>query len=155
VVWIIALFMILGTFGVNLGPLIAGAGIVGIALGFGAQDLVKDFISGVSMLLEDQYGVGDVIDAGEASGVVESISLRTTRVRDVTGTLWHIPNGEIRRIGNMGEDWARALRDVGIGDAADIDTASQIILQVATDMAQEEAFAGDFLDVPEIWGVQA
>ncbi|MEX0868624.1 MAG: mechanosensitive ion channel family protein [Nitriliruptoraceae bacterium] len=153
-VWIIALFMILGTFGVNLGPLIAGAGIVGIALGFGAQDLVKDFLSGVSMLLEDQYGVGDIIDAGDASGKVESISLRTTRVRDVNGTLWHIPNGEIRRIGNMSQGWARALLDIGIGYGADIDASSQIILQVATDMSQEPEFVEDFLDVPEIWGVQ-
>ncbi|MEX2487430.1 MAG: mechanosensitive ion channel family protein, partial [Nitriliruptoraceae bacterium] len=129
-------------------------GIVGIALGFGAQDLVKDFLSGVSMLLEDQYGVGDIIDAGDASGKVESISLRTTRVRDVNGTLWHIPNGEIRRIGNMSQGWARALLDIGIGYGADIDASSQIILQVATDMSQEPEFVEDFLDVPEIWGVQ-
>jgi moderate conductance mechanosensitive channel len=155
IVWIMALFMVLGTFGVNLAPLIAGAGIVGIALGFGAQDLVKDFISGVSMLLEDQYGVGDIIDAGEASGVVEGITLRTTKIRDVTGTLWHVPNGEIRRIGNMSQEWARALLDVGVSYGTDIDRASTIILQVATDMANEEDYSKDILDTPEIWGVQA
>ncbi len=155
VVWILALFMILGTFGLNLGPLVAGAGVIGVALGFGAQNLVRDFISGVAMLLEDQYGVGDIIDAGDASGVVEGITLRTTKVRDVTGTLWHIPNGEIRRIGNMSQEWARALLDVGIAYGADIDRASEIILGVATQMAQEEPFSEDVLDTPEIWGVQA
>ncbi len=155
VVWILALFMVLGTFGVNLGPLIAGAGIIGVALGFGAQDLVKDFISGVAMLLEDQYGVGDIVDAGDASGVVEGITLRTTKIRDVTGTLWHIPNGEIRRIGNMSQEWARALLDVGVSYGTDIDRASTIILQVATDMANEEEYRTEILDTPEIWGVQA
>ena len=95
----IAVLMILGLFGINLAPLIAGAGIIGMALGFGAQDLVTDFLSGVFMLAEDQYGVGDVIDAGEATGVVEGISLRTTKLRDVSGTLWHVPNGEIRGSG--------------------------------------------------------
>ncbi len=155
VVWVLALFMVLATFGLNLGPLIAGAGIVGVALGFGAQSLVKDFISGVAMLLEDQYGVGDIVDAGDASGVVEAVTLRTTRIRDVTGTLWHIPNGEIRRIGNMSQEWARALLDVGIAYGADIDHASDIILRVASDMAQEDTYADDILDVPEIWGVQA
>ncbi len=154
VIWIMALFMILGTFGVNLAPLIAGAGIVGIALGFGAQNLVKDFVSGVSMLLEDQYGVGDIIDSGEASGVVEGISLRTTRIRDVTGTLWHVPNGEIRRVGNMSQEWARALLDVAVAYGADIDAAAEIILQVATDMSTEDDFRALFLDEPSIWGVQ-
>ncbi|MEX0952856.1 MAG: mechanosensitive ion channel family protein, partial [Nitriliruptoraceae bacterium] len=155
VVWILALFMILGTFGLNLGPLVAGAGVLGVALGFGAQYLVRDFISGVAMLLEDQYGVGDIIDAGDASGVVEGITLRTTKVRDVSGTLWHIPNGEIRRIGNMSQEWARALLDVGVAYGADIDRASEIILGVATQMAEEEPFAADVLETPEIWGVQA
>lgn len=155
VVWVLALFMILGTFGLNLGPLVAGAGIVGVALGFGAQSLVKDFLSGVAMLLEDQYGVGDIVDAGDASGVVESVTLRTTQIRDVTGTLWHIPNGEIRRIGNMSQEWARALLDIGVSYGTDTDAASEIILQVARSMAREEPFSEEFLDEPEIWGVQA
>ncbi len=153
-IWLLALFMILATFGLNLGPLIAGAGVVGVAIGFGAQDVVKDFFSGVLMMLEDQYGVGDIIDAGEASGVVEGVSLRTTQIRDVTGTLWHIPNGEIRRIGNMSQEWARALLDVGIAYGADIDAASAIILRVATDMADEDEFQEQFMEAPEIWGVQ-
>jgi moderate conductance mechanosensitive channel len=154
VVWTIVVVTVLGVFGINVGPLIAGAGIIGIAIGFGAQDLVKDFLSGVFMLLEDQYGVGDIIDAGEAAGVVEGVTLRSTRIRDVTGTLWHIPNGEIRRIGNMSQEWARALLDIGVAYGTDVDVASQLILRVATDMAHEEDYQEVFLDEPEIWGVE-
>ena len=87
--------MVLGEFGINLGPLIAGAGIIGVALGFGSQSLVRDFLSGIFILVEDQYGVGDIVDLGEATGVVEVVSLRTTRVRSVDGTVWHVPNGAI------------------------------------------------------------
>ncbi len=154
VIWGMAGIMALGEIGLEIGPLIAGAGIVGVAIGFGAQDLVKDFFSGVFMLIEDQYGVGDVVDAGEAVGVVEGISLRTTRIRDVTGTLWHVPNGEIARIGNMSQEWARALLDVDISYGTDIDAASEIIEGVATQMAREPEHVEDFLGDPEMWGVQ-
>ena len=154
VIWVVAIIMSLSEVGVQVGPLIAGAGIIGVALGFGAQDLVKDFLSGLFMLMEDQYGVGDVIDAGEAVGVVEGISLRTTRIRDVTGTLWHVPNGEIARIGNMSQEWARALLDVDVAYGTDIDAASDIIQRVASDMSHEEAYHDAFLGEPEMWGVQ-
>jgi moderate conductance mechanosensitive channel len=154
VVWTIVVVTVLGVFGINVGPLIAGAGIIGIAIGFGAQDLVKDFLSGVFMLLEDQYGVGDIVDAGEAAGVVEGVTLRSTRIRDVTGTLWHIPNGEIRRIGNMSQEWARALLDIGVAYGTDVDVASEVILRVATQMAHEDDYREVFLDEPEIWGVE-
>ena len=99
-IWIFAALTILGQLGIDLGPLIAGAGIGGIALGFGAQSVVKDFLSGLFMLIEDHYGVGDVIDTGSATGTVEEVSLRSTTIRDVRGTVWHIPNGEIARVGN-------------------------------------------------------
>lgn len=156
VVWTIAFVTILGsTFGVNVGPLIAGAGILGVALGFGAQDLVKDVLSGMFMLVEDQYGVGDVIDVGEAVGVVEGLGLRTTRIRDVTGTLWHVPNGEIQRVGNMSQQWSRALLDISVAYSADIDEAAAAIKQVADEMAQEEVYRTLFLDEPQIWGVES
>jgi small conductance mechanosensitive channel len=156
VVWTAAVLVILGnTFGINLTPFLAGAGIIGIALGFGAQDLVKDFMSGIFMLIEDQYGVGDVIDVGDATGTVEKISLRSTRLRDATGTVWHFPNGEIRRVGNMRQEWSRALLDVTIGYGSDIDLASEIIRKAADDMAKEEDFRGRFLDKPEVWGVES
>jgi small-conductance mechanosensitive channel len=154
VIWTVAAFMVLGAFGVNLGPLIAGAGIVGVALGFGSQALVRDFLSGIFMLVEDQYGVGDIIDAGEAAGVVEGVGLRTTRIRDVNGTLWHLPNGEIQRVGNMSQEWARTLLDVGVSYGTDIDQAAGIILDVATRMAAEDDYVPAFLDEPEIWGVE-
>ena len=154
-IWFLALVMALGEVGVQLGPLIAGAGIVGVALGFGAQDLVKDFLSGVFMLIEDQYGVGDIVDAGEAIGVVEGVSLRSTRIRDVDGTLWHVPNGEIRRVGNMSQDWARALLDVGVAYGTDIDAASDILERVAVEMARDPDYADRFIEDPEVWGIQS
>ena len=108
VVWAIAGITILGELGINLGPLVAGAGIAGVALGFGAQSLVKDFLAGVFILVEDQFGVGDVIDAGEATGTVEAVSLRATRLRDDGGTMWHIPNGLITRVGNKSRSVGQA-----------------------------------------------
>lgn len=155
VVWSVALLTVLATtFGINLGPFLAGAGIVGIALGFGAQDLVKDFISGFFMIVEDQYGVGDIADVGEATGVVEGISLRTTRLRDVTGTVWHVPNGEIRRVGNLSQEWSRALLDIGVAYGTDIDGASEVIKRVADEMAGEDPYSELFLADPEVWGVE-
>lgn len=155
VVWALAVFLILAEFGLNLAPLVAGAGVIGLAVGFGAQDLVKDFLSGVFMLAEDQYGVGDIIDVGEAAGVVEGVTLRTTRVRDIEGTLWHVPNGEIRRVGNSSQDWARSLLDVAVPYDVDVDLASEIIEGVANAMAEEEDYRELFLDAPAVWGVQA
>ena len=151
VVWLIAVFMILGTLGINLGPLVAGAG---IALGFGAQSIVKDFLSGILMLVEDQFGIGDVIDVGEASGVVESLSLRTTRLRSIDGTVWHVPNGEIRRVGNMSQGWSRSVIDVGIGYGSDIDTSLAIMKGVAEGMSNEETWNTKLLEKPELLGVQ-
>lgn len=154
VVWTLAVMMMLDQFGVALAPVIASAGIVGVALGFGAQDLVKDFLSGVFILAEDQYGLGDVVDVGEASGEVEGVTLRSTRIRDVHGTLWHIPNGEIRKVGNQSQGWARSLLDVEIAYGADIDRATAVMLDVATSMADDDAWAGMFLEAPEVWGVE-
>lgn len=155
VVWAGALLVILGTtFGVSLAPFLAGAGIIGIALGFGAQDLIKDFVSGVFMLVEDQYGVGDIIDVGDAIGEVEYITLRTTRLRDVNGTVWYFPNGEIRHVGNQSLGWSRALIDVTVSINSDIDRASEVILTVAEEMAREPANMRLFLAPPEVLGVE-
>jgi small conductance mechanosensitive channel len=154
VVWTIAGAMILGELNINLGPLIAGAGIAGVAIGFGAQSLVKDFLSGVFMLVEDQYGVGDIVDAGEATGTVEAVSLRTTRLRDVNGTVWHIPNGAITRIGNMSQQWARALLDVEVALGTDVDRAQAVIKQVADRLWQAPAWSGKILEEPEVWGIE-
>ena len=155
IAWSIAILYILAaTFGINVAPLIAGAGIVGLAIGFGAQDLIKDFVSGAFMLMEDQYGVGDIIDVGDATGTVEKVTLRTTRLRDVTGTVWHFPNGEIRRVGNLSQEWSRALLDIGVAYGTDIDHASAVIESVAEEMAAEPQYRELFLAEPEVWGVE-
>lgn len=153
-IWSVAILMAMAELGLNLGPLIAGAGILGVALGFGAQHLVRDFVSGVFMLAEDQYGVGDVIDAGPATGRVEGVSLRTTRLRDVDGTVWHMPNGEITRIGNKSQQWARAVLDVEVAYDTDIPRATQVIKASADGMWEDEANAGLMLEEPEVWGVE-
>lgn len=153
-VWTIAVIMVLASFGVNVGPLIAGAGIVGVALGFGAQSLVEDFLSGTFMLLEDQYGIGDVVNVGEATGVVEHVSLRVTRLRDVEGTVWHVPNGEIKRVGNMSQLWSRSLLDIGVAYDTDLDQASAVIQEVAHGMAIDPEWDPEILEEPEMWGVE-
>jgi moderate conductance mechanosensitive channel len=155
VIWLIAALMALGTLGINMGPLIAGAGIVGVAVGFGSQNLVRDFLSGIFMLLEDQYGVGDVIDLGDASGTVEGVGLRTTRARDVDGVLWHVPNGEIRRVGNKSQGWSRALLDIEMAYSNDLPTAMRVIKQTADELWRDEEFAPLILEEPEVWGVEA
>lgn len=151
---VLALLMVLSEFGINLAPLIAGAGIVGVALGFGSQTLVKDFLSGMFMLVEDQFGVGDVIDVGEATGTVEGVSLRTTRLRDVQGTVWHVPNGEIRRVGNQSQQWSRALLDVQVAYDTDLDEARRIIKEVADGVWHDEEIGASVLEEPEVWGVE-
>lgn len=152
VIFMIAIFMILGEVGLNLAPLLAGAGIVGIALGFGAQSLVKDFLSGLFILVEDQFGVGDIVDLDQqTSGTVEAVSLRTTRLRAVDGTVWHVPNGDIRRVGNKSQHWSRALLDVEVAYDTDIDHAKAVIQRVADGLWEER---DDILEAPEVWGVE-
>ncbi len=155
IIYSIAVFTVLAEVGINLAPLIAGAGIVGVAFGFGAQSLVKDFLSGLFMLAEDQYGVGDVIDVGEAIGTVEIVNLRTTRLRDIDGTVWHVPNGEILRVGNMSQQWARALLDISVAYDTDLDRAMAVVKEVADQLWKEDIWRVDVLDEPEVWGVQA
>ncbi len=155
IIYSIAVFTVLAEVGINLAPLIAGAGIVGVAFGFGAQSLVKDFLSGLFMLAEDQYGVGDVIDVGEAIGTVEIVNLRTTRLRDIDGTVWHVPNGEILRVGNMSQQWARALLDISVAYDTDLDRAMAVVKEVADQLWKEDVWRVDVLDEPEVWGVQA
>jgi small-conductance mechanosensitive channel len=152
-IWTLAVVTILGEF-IDIGPLIAGAGIVGVALGFGAQNLVKDFLSGIFIILEDQYGIGDVIDVGEATGVVETITLRTTRLRDVEGTVWHVPNGEIRRVGNKSQQWARSLLDVGVAYDTPVDKAIAVLKTTADALWQDPEWCAFILEEPEIWGLE-
>jgi small conductance mechanosensitive channel len=154
-VWSVAFVVALGLFNINLAPLVAGAGVVGIALGFGAQSVVSDFLAGFFMLFEDQYGVGDIVDLGDASGVVENFSLRTTTLRDVNGTVWHIPNHEIRRVGNKSQVWSRAVLDIEVSYDTDLRQAQKIILDVAEGLWQDQDYEdGDIIDQPEVWGIE-
>ena len=155
VIWTVAVLMILGEVGINLGPLIAGAGIVGVAVGFGAQSIVKDFLSGMFMLVEDQYGVGDSIDVGLVSGTVERVTLRTTIIRDGDGSIWYIPNGEIARVGNRSQVWARALLDIDVAYDTDLRKAQQVLKDVAMGLWEDDEFTdGDIIEEPMVLGVQ-
>ena len=150
----LAFVLILGELGINLAPIIAGAGIVGVALGFGAQNLVKDFLSGIFMVLEDQYGVGDIIDVGEASGTVEAVGLRVTRLRDVYGTAWYVRNGEIVRVGNKSQGYAQVVLDVPLSHRADLDRAGAIMKATADELWQDEEWQDVVLDEPQYLGVE-
>jgi small conductance mechanosensitive channel len=150
----IALVLVLGDLGFNLTPIIASAGVIGVAVGFGAQNLVKDFLSGVFMLLEDQYGVGDVVDFGQATGTVESVGLRVTTVRDIAGTVWYIRNGEVQRVGNSSQGFAVAVVDVPLGYATDVNRALELLATVSGQATKESPLMDDVLESPKVLGVQ-
>ena len=152
-VYSIAALLILGQLGVNLAPLLASAGIVGVAIGFGAQSLVKDLIAGLFMLLEDQYGVGDVVDVGQASGTVDSVGLRITTIRDGRGVLWYVRNGEIVKVGNKSQGWATVVVDVPIGFAS-VDRAVDVLREAAAGLADDPDYAEDLIDPPQVLGVE-
>jgi small conductance mechanosensitive channel len=147
--------MILSEIGVDIAPLIASAGIIGVALGFGAQSLVKDYLAGLFLIFEDQYGVGDSIDLATVSGTVEAVSLRVTRLRDVNGTVWYVRNGEILRVGNQSQNWARTVLDVPVAPDTDLVQVRRVLQEVAHELWVGEDFRGTVLEEPEVWGVQA
>jgi len=155
VVWSVAVLLVLDRFGINLGPLLAGASIVGVALGFGAQSLVRDFLSGFFILAEDQYGVGDVITVLEVTGTVEEVNLRVTRLRGADGTVWFVPNGEIRKVGNQAKEWAKAIVDVLIPPAADITAATATIQGVLDELAGDAEWSEGVLENGEVLGVDS
>lgn len=154
VIFSIAGLIALSELGINLGPMLAGAGIAGIAIGFGAQNLVRDVLAGLFVIIEDQYGVGDVIDAGKASGVVEEFSLRVTKVRDVEGTLWFVPNGVISEVGNKTQLWSRAILDIEVAYQADHHKAAQLIKDAADRLWREARPGARIIEEPELWGVE-
>ena len=151
----LALLTVMATFGLPLGPLLASAGVGGVALGFGAQSLVKDFLSGIFMILEDQYGVGDVIDTGEAIGTVEDVTLRVTRLRDASGIVWYIRNGEIVRIGNRSQGWSTAVVDIPVGYSENLDVVLPLIRDVVHDLDASEDWKTRLLEEPVVAGVES
>lgn len=149
----VVVLLVLSEFRINLAPLLAGAGIVGVALGFGAQSLVRDVLAGLFMLLEDQYGVGDLIDVGEASGTVEAVGLRVTTLRDLRGVVWHVPNGEVRRVGNRSHHPATVIVDMPIGFAP-VSTAIDALRGGAQRLVDDPDWGDQVVEHPEVLGVE-
>jgi moderate conductance mechanosensitive channel len=154
VVFGIAFLMVLSEFNLDLAPLLASAGVAGVALGFGAQSLVKDFLSGIFMLLEDQYGVGDLIDVGEATGTVEEVTLRVTKLRDPSGVAWYVRNGEINRVANKSQGWSTAVVDLPVAYTEDVEKVIAIIRAVVAEMYADEKWSPVMIDEPTVAGVE-
>jgi moderate conductance mechanosensitive channel len=150
-----AVLTVLDKLSIPIAPLLTSVGIVGVAIGFGAQELVKDFIAGMFMLLEDQYGVGDVIDAGAAIGTVEAVTLRITRLRDADGRVWYVRNGTITRVGNESQGWSRAAVDVPVAYTADIPAVRELLEQVADEIWADPSFRDSVIvEEPQVWGIE-
>jgi small conductance mechanosensitive channel len=155
IIWIIAVVWMLSVLGVEAATLLTSAGLIGVALAFGAQNLLRDLIAGTFIIFEDQLGVGDVVDLGVANGTVEEVSLRTTRLRDVEGVVWHVPNGEIHRVGNKSQQWSRAVVDVPISSSTDLDRARAVITTAADELAHDQGWRSRILDAPDVQGVES
>lgn len=155
IVFGLALSIVLAKLGVNVAPLIASAGVVGIAIGFGAQSLVKDFLTGIFMILEDQYGVGDVVDVGAAVGTVEDVGLRVTRLRDVNGVVWYVPNGTIEAVGNRSQGFAVATVDVPVPYSENLDQVTAVLKATAEQLAADEQWAPLVLEDPPTVAVES
>lgn len=128
---------------------------LGAGLGFGAQNVVRDVLNGLFIVAEDQLGVGDVVDLGQATGVVEAVGIRVTTVRDVNGTLWYVRNGEILRVGNMSQGWARVILDLALPYDADVDTVKERMLQTGIDMRGDARWKRLMIEQPEVWGIES
>ncbi|MCE0535636.1 mechanosensitive ion channel family protein [Kineosporia rhizophila] len=154
IIFIVTGLTVLGELGINIAPLLAGVSVIGVALGLGAQSVVRDILAGMFMILEDQYGVGDSVNVGEASGVVEAVGLRVTQLRDINGTVWYVRNGEILSVGNSSQGWSRAVIDVNVGFEEDIDRVEEILEDIALDLRADPRFADVIMEDPEVWGVE-
>src|SRR4030066_922179 len=154
VISFIGLLMILGELGIQLGPLLATAGIGALAIGFGAQSLVKDVISGFFILLENQYRIGDVIEVAGVSGLVESVNLRKTVLRDLEGKVHTIPNGEVKTVSNLSKEWASSVMDIGISYRDDIDQIVDLLVQIGKEMESEEPYKSAILEPLQVLGVE-
>ncbi|MDI6764770.1 MAG: mechanosensitive ion channel family protein, partial [Thermodesulfobacteriota bacterium] len=154
IITFVAVLMILGELGIQLGPLLATAGIGALAIGFGAQGLVKDVISGFFIILENQYRIGDVIEVAGVSGLVESVSLRKTVLRDLQGKVHTIPNGEIKVVSNFSKEWSRSVLDLGISYRDDIDQIVDLLIQIGKEMESEEPYKSAILEPLQVLGVE-
>lgn len=155
IVWTVAALMALEALGVNVAPLLASAGVVGVALGFGAQTMVKDYLSGIFLIIEDQFGVGDVVDLGPVIGTVEEVALRYTRLRDMSGVVWYVRNGEILRVANRSQGWTLASVDIPVAYNEDLDRVRDLIESVALDMDEDPTYDDMLLGKPTFAGVES
>ncbi|HEU4755115.1 MAG TPA: mechanosensitive ion channel family protein [Agromyces sp.] len=154
--FIVVLLLVVGTIAPDvLGSFTLLSAAIGAGLGFGAQNIVKDVLNGLFMVVEDQLGVGDIVDLGFATGIVEEVRIRVTSVRDVNGTLWFVRNGEILRVGNMSQGWARVIVDLAVPYEADIDEVESTLLRAATEMSQAGKWRSRILEKPEVWGLES
>jgi len=154
VIVLVASIMVLNDLGVNTTPLIAGASVAGLAISFGAQNLIRDFISGFFILLENQYRLGDVIRAAGVSGQVEDMNLRTTVLRDQEGAAHFIPNGEIKVVSNLAKEWSRAVVNVGVAYKEDLDRVVSVLNSVGQELSQDPIFGSGILETPQVLGVE-
>ncbi|WP_199041251.1 mechanosensitive ion channel family protein [Glycomyces salinus] len=152
VIWSVAFMLVLSVFEVNLAPILASAGIAGVAIGFGAQNLVQDYLAGIFILVEDQYGVGDWVDVGDAAGEVVDMGLRVTTLRALDGTLWYVRNGQILRVGNSSQSWAFVVVDTPLPPNVDVDLAGEKIIEAAQAFAADEQWSRSVLAEPEYLG---
>ncbi len=136
-------------------PIVASAGVGGVALGFGAQSLVKDYLSGIFMLTEDQFGVGDLVQIGALTGTVQEVTLRVTRLRDASGTVWYVRNGEVLTLGNVSQGFSTAVIDIPIAVGQDPERAKEVLRAAVVPMAEEEPWADVLLEAPDVLGVGA
>jgi len=149
VIWMAAVLMIVSELGVNIGPLLAGAGVIGLAIGFGAQYIIRDFCTGLFIILENQYRIGDYICIGDVCGDVEDINLRTTILRDPDGAVHHVPNGEIKIATNKTKGFARINLVIGVAYDTDIDKVKEIVNKVGQDMNKDSEWKDKILKAPE------
>lgn len=154
-VWAVSVITMLGLVGVDIAPMIAGAGIAGIAVGFGAQNLIRDVVAGLFILIEDQFGLGDVVEIDGVSGTVEALSLRATQLRSANGTVWFVPNGQITQLGNMTKTWSAAVLDVDVAYEADIDQVRSVLEETARALAGDPDYSPVMVEPPQVLGVES
>jgi small-conductance mechanosensitive channel len=154
-IWGIAGFAVLQLLGIDIAPILASAGVIGVILGFGAQTLIKDYLSGIFIILEDQFGVGDIVDVGAVIGTVEEVDLRYTRLRDMSGVVWYVRNGEILRVGNRSQGWTLAIVDIPVDYNSDLNRVRDLIEKVAIDMDEDPTYDNMLLGQPTYAGVES
>lgn len=155
VIWTTAIITILSIIGINVTPILASAGVVGVVIGFGAQQLVGDYLAGISMIVEDQLGVGDIVNVGDVTGTVEEVALRYTRIRDFSGTVWYIRNGQMNFVANQSQGWTNAIVDIPIATDSDLTLVRDTVTTAGEAMLADKAFADDLLGAPSFGGIEA